>query len=139
MFDTLRAHAPRLAPLRVWEAYARLDATPANARPESELTALVALLRRACGLDAALTPWSDTVRRNYRDWILRANAGNPFSAEQSAFLQLIRDQIITGLHIDRADLEYAPFDARGGLGKMYQLFGDRMDSLLDELNRELTV
>ncbi|MGH7945838.1 MAG: type I restriction-modification enzyme R subunit C-terminal domain-containing protein [Opitutaceae bacterium] len=85
----LKQHAPRLAPLCVWDAYARLDALPANARPLTELTALVALLRRACGLEQKLTPFADTVRRNYRDWILRANAGNPFSAQQALWLELM--------------------------------------------------
>ncbi|BET68037.1 type I restriction-modification enzyme R subunit C-terminal domain-containing protein [Opitutales bacterium ASA1] len=134
----LRQHAPRLAPLRVWDAYARLDELPANARPLTELTALIALLRRACGIDQKLTPFADTVRRNYRDWIVRENAGNPFTAAQTAWLQLIRDHVMTSFRLDREDLEYAPFDAQGGLGKMYQLFGDRMDPLIAELNKELT-
>lgn len=134
----LKQNAPRLAPLRVWDAYVQLDALPANARPETELTALVALLRRACGIDQKLTPFADTVRRNFRDWILRKNAGQPLNAEQTAFLQLIRDHVITACRLDREDLYYAPFDAKGGLGKMYQLFGDRMDGLIEEVNQELT-
>ncbi len=134
----LKQHAPRLAPLRVWDAYARLDAVPANARPLTELTALVALLRRACGLDRKLTPFADTVRRNYRDWILRANAGNPFNAQQAAWLELIRDHVIASLRMEKADLDYAPFDARGGLGKMDQLFGQKLDAIIEELNKELT-
>jgi len=138
VLDTLRTHAPRLAPHRVWEAYARLDAVPDNARPLTELTALVALLRRACGLDQKLTPFSDTVRRNFRDWILRKNAGQPFNAEQTAFLQLIRDHVTTACRLEREDLDYAPFDAQGGLGKMYELFGERMDALIAEANQELT-
>ncbi len=138
VLDTLRQHAPRLAPHRVWEAYARLDAVPDNARPLTELTALVALLRRACGLDQKLTPFADTVRRNFRDWILRKNAGQPFNAEQTAFLQLIRDHVTTACRLEREDLDYAPFDAQGGLGKMYELFGERMDALIAEANQELT-
>ncbi|HEX2852983.1 MAG TPA: DEAD/DEAH box helicase family protein [Opitutaceae bacterium] len=134
----LKQHAPRLAPLRVWDAYARLDALPANARPLTELTALVALLRRACGLDRKLTPFSDTVRRNYRDWILRTNAGNPFDASQAAWLELIRDHVIASLRMEKEDLDYAPFDARGGLGRMHQLFGERLDAMIEELNKELT-
>ena len=39
---------------------------------------------------------------------------------------------------ERDDLDYAPFDAQGGLGKMDQLFGDRIDPLIAELNKELT-
>ncbi len=134
----LKQHAPRLAPLRVWDAYARLDALPANARPLTELTALVALLRRACGLDNKLTPFADTVRRHYRDWILRANAGQPFTAQQAAWLELIRDHVIDSLRMEKADLDYAPFDARGGLGRMHELFGERLDTLIEELNKELT-
>jgi type I restriction enzyme R subunit len=137
VLDHLKAHAPHLAPLNVWQAYARLDEVPANASGLTELAALVALIRRACGLDAKLTPFADTVKRNYRDWILRANAGQPFTPAQSAWLGLIRDHIMTSFHLERDDLDYAPFDAQGGLGKMHQLFGDQMDVLIDELNREL--
>ncbi len=135
---TLKAEAPRLAPLRVWEAYARLDSLPENARPFTELTALVALIRRACGLDKTLTPFADTVRRNFRDWILRKNAGQRLSEAQTDFVQMIRDHIMISFRFQRNDLEYAPFDAQGGLGKMYQLFGDQMNSLIDELNEDLT-
>jgi type I restriction enzyme, R subunit len=138
VLEVLRQHAPRLAPLRVWDAYARLDELPANARPLTELTALVALLRRASGIDEKLTPFADTVRRNFRDWILRKNAGQPLDAEQTAFLQLIRDHVTTSFRLESEDLEYAPFDARGGLGRMYQLFGDGMDALIEEANQELT-
>ncbi len=138
VLDALRQESPRLAPLRVWEAYARLDAVPATARPDTELTALVALIRRACGLDQKLTPFADTVRRNFRDWILRKNAGQPFDSEQTAFLQLIRDHVATACRLERDDLDYAPFDAKGGLGRMHELFGERMDALIEEANRELT-
>jgi type I restriction enzyme, R subunit len=132
------SNAPRLAPLRVWDAYARLDALPANAKPLTELTALVALIRRACGIDGKLTPFADTVRRNYRDWILKKNAGQPFTESQTAWLQLIRDHIMTSFRLERDDLDYAPFDAQGGLGKMHQLFGDQMDGMITEMNQALT-
>ena len=38
---------------------------------------------------------------------------------------------------ERDDLDFAPFDAQGGLGKMHQLFGDSMDRIIDELNENL--
>ena len=138
VFDHLKANAPHLAPLNVWQAYARLDELDGKATPVSELTALVALIRRACGIDEKLAPFTDTVRRNYRDWIMRKNAGQPLNPNQIAWVELIRDHIMTSFHIERDDLDYAPFDARGGLGKMHQLFGDQMDPLINELNRALT-
>jgi type I restriction enzyme R subunit len=33
----------------------------------------------------------------------------------------------------------APFNAKGGLGKMHQLFGTGMNDLIDELNEALAV
>ncbi len=132
----IKAHAPKLAPLRVWEAYARLDSLPENARPLTELTALVALIRRTTGLDEKLTDFEVTVRRNFQSWIMQKHAGTPekFTEAQTAWLQLIRDHISTSFRFDREDLDYAPFDAQGGLGKMHQLFGDQMDSVIEELN-----
>jgi type I restriction enzyme R subunit len=137
----LKQAAPRLAPLRVWEAYARLDALPENASSLTELTALMALIRRACGIDGKLTPFSETVRRNFQTWIMAKHAGVPtekkFTETQTAFLQLIRDHVMTSFRFERDDLDYAPFDAQGGLGKMHQLFGNQMDELIEELNAEL--
>jgi len=141
VLDHLKQHAPHLAPLHVWNAYASLDGLPGNVTPGKELAALVALIRRACGIDGQLTPFADTVRRNFQTWIMGKHAGVPaakkFTEPQTAWLQLIRDYIMTSFHIERDDLDYAPFDRQGGLGKMHQLFGDQMDEIIEELNREL--
>ena len=50
---------------------------------------------------------------------------------------MIRDHIINSFHLGRDDLDMAPFDGKGGMGRMYQLFGDRMDSVIEELNEAL--
>jgi type I restriction enzyme R subunit len=138
LLERLRQDRPKLAPLRVWSAYAHLDNYQGD-NPISELTALVALIRRVTGLDSSLTPYAATVQRNFKNWIFRhhSGAGEKFNEEQMAWLQMIRDHVISSFHIERDDLEMAPFDAQGGMGRMYQLFGDRMDSVIDELNREL--
>ena len=52
---------------------------------------------------------------------------------------MIREHIISSFHLDHDDLEMAPFDSKGGLGKMYKLFGDRMDDVIEELNEALAV
>ena len=107
--------------------------------PANELTALVALIRRVCGLDEKIAPYADTVRRNFQTWILKrhSGAGQKFTDEQMEWLRMIRDHIATSIHIERDDLDMAPFDARGGLGKMYQLFGEGMDTVLKEVNEAL--
>ena len=39
--------------------------------------------------------------------------------------------------IQRDDLEEMPFHTIGGLGRAYELFGDELAKLLDELNQRL--
>jgi type I restriction enzyme R subunit len=108
-------------------------------QPANELTALVALIRRVCGLDAKIAPYGETVKRNFQTWIMQrhSGAGEKFTGEQLEWMHMIRDHIATSVHIDREDLDLAPFDAKGGLGKMYQLFGAEMDNVLKEMNEAL--
>jgi type I restriction enzyme R subunit len=136
--ERLRSDRPRLAPLRVWRAYAHLDDYQGQ-EPVSDLTALVALVRRVCGIDQTLSPYAETVRKNFQDWILKrhSGAGEKFNDEQMEWLRMIRDHMISSFHMERNDLEMAPFDARGGMGRMHQLFGDSMDGLINELNEAL--
>ena len=138
VLDKLQSDQPRLAPLRVWQAYSLLDEYKGS-QPASELTALVALIRRVCGIDPTLSPYSETVRRNFQDWIMthHSGSGEKFNEEQMDWLRMIRDHIVTSFHLGRDDLDMAPFDGKGGMGQMYKLFGDRMDSVIDELNGAL--
>jgi type I restriction enzyme R subunit len=138
VMEKLKADRPRLAPLRVWQAYALLDEYN-GAQPVSELTALVALIRRVCGIDTSISPYAETVRKNFQDWIMKRHSGGgeKFNDEQMEWLRMIRDHTISSFHLDRDDLEMAPFDSKGGMGRMYQLFGDRMDDVINELNEAL--
>lgn len=137
VLDKLKTDRPKLAPVRVWQAYAQLD--DYKGQPINELTALVALIRRVCGLDATLTNYDALVRRNFQNWVLKhhSGGGEKFNEEQMNWLRMIRDHVAISIHMERDDLEMAPFDGQGGLGKLHQLFGGRMDALLDELNEVL--
>ena len=53
------------------------------------------------------------------------------------FLRLIKDHITASFHIEVDDLDYTTFDKQGGRGKMYQLFGEEMEPLLNEINEVL--
>ena len=138
LFGRLKSDQPRLAPFRIWQAYVLLDEYDGG-HPISELTALIALIRRACGIDGKLSPYSETVRRNFQDWIMKhhSGSGEKFNEEQMDWLHMIRDHIITSFHLDRDDLDMTPFDSKGGMGQMYNLFGDRMDDVISELNEVL--
>jgi len=125
-------------PLTVWEAYRKLDKVKSK-DPVSELTALISLLRTVCGIDTEPTSFEDTVRKNFQRWILAYHSGGSakFNEEQMEWLRMIRDHITASFHIEKDDFNLAPFDAKGGLGKMRQLFGNEMLSLVEELNEAL--
>ena len=138
VLDALKADRPKLAPLSVWQAYARLEDYKGK-QPLSDLTALVALIRRICGLDEKLTPFEETVARNFKNWIFKRHAGKgeKFNAQQMEWLQMIRDHIASSVHIDTEALDFAPFDRAGGLGEFYEQFGDDYEAVLDEINEAL--
>jgi type I restriction enzyme R subunit len=143
LLEKLKQDRPKLAPLRIWQAYAHLDGLyekkGQSENPLTELTALVALIRRVCGIDTEITTFSSTVRKNFQDWIMKYHAGasNKFNEQQMQWLHAIRDHIASSFHFERDDLDMTPFDANGGLVGMYQQFGDKMDWVISELNREL--
>ncbi|MDA8433466.1 MAG: hypothetical protein M0Z60_10970 [Nitrospiraceae bacterium] len=53
------------------------------------------------------------------------------------WLRMIRDHIVNSFYMEREDLELSPFNANGGLGKMWQLFGEELDLLIQEMNEAL--
>lgn len=139
LLHRLNTDQPRLAPLTVWRAYAHLDGYKGD-NPASDLTALVALVRRVTGLDDKLTRHSDRVRRNFQNWILKrhSGAGEKFTEAQMDWLRMIRDHLATSFIIEADDLDMAPFDGKGGMGQMYALFGEGTQGVMTEMNEALS-
>lgn len=135
VLNILKIQKPYLAPLQVWQAYEQVEQVSGN--PISELVALVSLIRRVTEIDTTLTNYEATVNRNFQEWVFRKQAGAlKFSEEQVNWLRIIKDYIATSFHLESGDLEYEPF-GMGGTVKMYELFGDEMDRLIQELNEAL--
>lgn len=57
--------------------------------------------------------------------------------EQMDWLRMIKDHVISSYHIELDDFDYTPFDSQGGRGKMFHLFGNEMNGVIDELNEVL--
>jgi type I restriction enzyme R subunit len=53
------------------------------------------------------------------------------------WLRMIKDYVATSFHIEKDDFDLSPFNAEGGLGKLWQLFGDQTDDIIQELNEAL--
>ena len=80
----------------------------------------------------------DKVNYNFMQWTLKRNAGAVhFTDEQMEWLRLVKDHIAASLSISADDLDYTPFDRKGGLGRFYEVFGDQYLEILDEMNIEL--
>jgi type I restriction enzyme, R subunit len=125
-------------PEKLWQAYETLDNSKVYGSGRRVLTDLVQLVRFALEQEGELVPFPEVVRERYEAWLLQQeNAGRTFTPEQLAWLERIRDTIASSLGVTRDDFAYSPFAERGGLGKAYELFGEDLDPLLDELAQEL--
>jgi type I restriction enzyme R subunit len=137
VLEKLQSDRPALAPMHVWRASTTLNANT-NGSPLNELTALVALIRNICGIDTNLTSYDKTVDRNFQDWVFKKQAGaTKFNEEQMNWLRMIKDYVTNSFHIEKDDFDLNPFNAEGGLGKMWQLFGDETEEIINELNEVL--
>jgi type I restriction enzyme R subunit len=123
----------------LWNAFAAAE--PAKVKGRSAVNRfadLVPLVRFALEQQPVLEPFAQSVHERFERWIAKkATAGTTFTADQRAWLELVRDHIATSLAIEPNDFEFAPFNQRGGLGRAAQLFGAELTGLLDELNEAL--
>jgi type I restriction enzyme R subunit len=110
-----------------------------GANVRRQLTDLVALVRFALGMDDELRPFADSVDKRFQAWIFRHNAQRTtaFTPEQTEWLRLIKDHIASSCAISREDFDYAQLAGKGGLQKAWQLFGEPLDGLLEEMNQDL--
>lgn len=124
---------------RLWSAYGIVRKTDVKAAsPLNKLIDIVSLLRFELGISSELTPYGNIVSFNFMKWTLAKNAGHVhFTEEQMVWLRMVKDFIAESMAITPEDLDLAPFNRHGGLGKFYELFGDSYVSLLDEMNLAL--
>jgi type I restriction enzyme, R subunit len=125
-------------PERLWLAYEAVEPDKVQAHGGKQLVDLIALVRHALDPDNPLTPVSMTVEERYQQWLAEQQAGGAeFTAEQRQWLDAIKDHIASSLTIESDDFDDVPFNQFGGLGRAYELFGDSLNSMLNELNARL--
>ncbi|MCK5230870.1 MAG: hypothetical protein KAR13_11425, partial [Desulfobulbaceae bacterium] len=123
----------------LWNAYAALEKSKVKGvNAPHILTDLVSLVRFAMHQENELVPFPEKVEVNFNAWIAQQEqTGKQFSQEQRQWLVMIRDHIAANLGIETEDFDYAPFAQQGGLGKVYQLFGDELSTIIENLNEAL--
>ncbi len=125
-------------PEKLWQAYEALERSKVRGAGGRVLTDLVSLVRFALEQEDELVPYPELVDERFRTWLLQQeNAGRTFTPAQLAWLERIRDHVAASLAISPDDFDYTPFVEQGGIGKAYELFGDELTPLLDELNEAL--
>ncbi len=126
----------RLTTAELWRAYEQLDQLKVKgAGPDKLLTDIISLVRFAIDDTATLEPYKETVDQRFQEWL--NNQEGSFSAEQMAWLEMIKDHIATSVRIEIDDFENVPFQAKGGASKVYDLFGDALYTILETLNEGL--
>ena len=127
-------------PELVWKAYEALEPSSVRggATGGKKLADVISLVRHAIDHAEPLEPYAATVEERYEAWISEQEAsGAAFTPEQRRWLDAIRDHVATALRIERDDFDDPPLNQLGGLGRVHQVFGDRLPGLLDELNERL--
>lgn len=126
---------------RLWRLYEALEPDKVQATPGrggKALVDLIALVRHAIEPSTPLVPVADVVEANYRAWLAeKQQAGTTFTPDQRKWLDAVKDHIANSLTIERDDLDQVPFAQMGGIGRAYQLFGDTLPTILNELNGRL--
>jgi len=125
-------------PERIWQAYEATEPQAVKGNGGRDLVDLIALVRHALDPQEPIIAFSRTVQERYEQWLAeQGQKGVIFTAEQRQWLDAIKDHIAKSLRIEEDDFEYAPFNQIGGLGRVHDLFGERLPVILDELNKRL--
>jgi type I restriction enzyme R subunit len=148
--DTLQAPPQLWTESQLWQAYAALDKTKVKGASQRRiLTDLVSLVRYAMHQENELVPYPEKVMANFRAWIAQHDqprrpgesrdpaSSSRFTDEQRWWLEKMAEHIAANLGLEAEDFGYAPFDQRGGLGRVHQLFGAELPKVIEDLNREL--
>ncbi len=128
----------RWTPDNLWAAYAALDRSKVRGSGPRALADIVQIVRYALHQEHELVPFEQRVDERFESWLAQQRqAGRSFTPEQLEWLRYIRDHIAGSIAIAPDDFDLTPFAEHGGLGKAYQVFGERFNLLLDELNEAL--
>ncbi len=123
---------------RLWQAFEVVEPDKVRGKGGRQLVDVIAMVRHAIDPNTQLAPVGITVEERYQQWMAeKQTAGVTFTADQKKWLDAIKDHIAASLNIEQDDLEEVPFNAIGGLGRAYELFGDKLTGILDELNIRL--
>jgi len=134
--DKIKAPPYNLSAVNLWNAYEQIETKKVHGRSRGKIVDLIALLRFELAKQENLEPFEKTIDKRFSDWVTKQrNKGTQFTPEQLEWLEKIKKHITDSITITPEDFEYTPFDQLGGLGKANQIFENKLDKILLEMNK----
>jgi type I restriction enzyme R subunit len=123
---------------KIWAAYKALEGAKVRGSGQRVLTDLVSLIRFTLEQDDELVPHPEIVRFRFDTWVAEQEAsGRKFSPEEMRWLEMVRDHIATSMTMELDDFDLDPFNTEGGLTAAYEVFGNDLNPLIEQLNEVL--
>jgi len=127
-----------LTPEELWAAYQQLEKSKVKDNPKKILTDLISIIRFAMGKEEILVPFDEKVTERFEKWLVeQERSGRKFTQEQKEWLVMIKDQIALSITASLDDMDDIPFSQKGGRIKLYKLFGNDYEKILQELHEVL--
>jgi type I restriction enzyme R subunit len=114
------------------------------------LARVVTLVRHAIRRENELVRYPARVMANFRAWLAQQDALPPlpasgeragvrgrFTPKQRWWLEKTAGHIASNLGLEAEEFELPPFNQRGGLGKVHQLFGAELSAVVASLDEAL--
>ena len=87
-----------------------------------------------------LLPRKEVVMLRFDLWLTeQQSGGREFSEEQLRWLGWMAEQVASSMSLEQDDFDLDPFSREGGLAGGHRVFGDQLNAVIDELNRDLAV
>lgn len=119
----------------LWSAFSQVrePVSISSSSATRRFTDLVSLVRFALEQEPVLQPFEQNVRRRFAEWVeAKRSEGIAFTTDQIAWLEKMRDYVAASGSVDREHLEIDNV-----LGPIYAAFGDRLWSMMEDLNFSL--
>ena len=136
LYDIMSKPPNNFTKEKLWNAYYVRENGKINKPMEYKLMDIISIIKYELGQIDRLVPFDIIIKQKFKEWMFKRNSkqGYRFTEEQTLWLQLIRDHIITNAYIEEEDLDFSPFDAMGGRGQFYNLFKDNYKNIINDIN-----
>lgn len=104
-----------------------------DTKNEEIAASIIGFIRKAAISDEVLIPYEDRVKRAIKAIL----AQGKWTDVQRQWLNRIGEQIEKTVVVDKAALDDAPFDEKGGFPRLNKIFDGKLETILGDINEEI--